>query len=93
MNQLAARDALTSSVKRVNVDERAGFATDHVEGFGDDYVRTLEQWQRRLDERLDDAVTLAGAERARIWRLYLRAARRGFETGFTSIYQVLCHTG
>jgi cyclopropane-fatty-acyl-phospholipid synthase len=73
--------------------ERAGFVTDHVEGFGDDYVRTLEQWQRRLDERLDDAVTLAGAERARIWRLYLRAARRGFETGFTSIYQVLCRTG
>ena len=24
----------------------------------------------------------------RIWRLYLRAARQGFLTGFTSIYQV-----
>ena len=24
----------------------------------------------------------------RVWRLYLRAARRGFETGFTGIYQV-----
>jgi hypothetical protein len=23
-----------------------------------------------------------------VWRLYLRAARRGFESGFTSIYQV-----
>jgi len=23
-----------------------------------------------------------------VWRLYLRAARNGFETGFTSIYQV-----
>ena len=32
----------------------------------------------------------AGAERLRVWRLYLRAARRGFETGFTSIYQVRC---
>ena len=31
---------------------------------------------------------LAGAERVRVWRLYLRAARNGFETGFTSIYQV-----
>jgi cyclopropane-fatty-acyl-phospholipid synthase len=28
-------------------------------------------------------------ERLRVWRLYLRAARNGFETGFTSIYQVL----
>jgi cyclopropane fatty-acyl-phospholipid synthase-like methyltransferase len=27
----------------------------------------------------------------RIWRLYLRAARRGFETGFTSIFQVVAH--
>ena len=31
---------------------------------------------------------LAGPERVRVWRLYLRAARRGFETGFTSVYQV-----
>ena len=31
---------------------------------------------------------LAGPERMRVWRLYLRAARAGFETGFTSIYQV-----
>ena len=29
-------------------------------------------------------------ERVRVWRLYLRAARNGFETGFTSIYQVRC---
>jgi cyclopropane-fatty-acyl-phospholipid synthase len=26
----------------------------------------------------------------RVWRLYLRAARNGFETGFTSIYQARC---
>lgn len=31
----------------------------------------------------------AGAERTRIWRLYLRAARRGFDVGLTSVYQVL----
>jgi cyclopropane-fatty-acyl-phospholipid synthase len=62
-----------------------------VESFGDDYAQTLAHWQRRLDERLDDAIRLAGAERVRIWRLYLRAARNGFRNGFTSIYQVLCH--
>ena len=32
----------------------------------------------RLDENLDRALELAGAERVRIWRLYLRAARQGF---------------
>jgi cyclopropane-fatty-acyl-phospholipid synthase len=63
--------------------------TEHVEGFADDYARTLREWATRLDDALDHAVALAGPERARVWRLYLRAARRGFETGFTSVYQVL----
>lgn len=69
--------------------ERAGFATEHVEGFADHYAETLRHWARRLDESLEQAIELAGPERVRVWRLYLRAARNGFETGFTSIYQVL----
>jgi cyclopropane-fatty-acyl-phospholipid synthase len=68
--------------------ERAGFVTEHVEGFADDYARTLREWARRLDEHRERAAQLAGEERLRVWRLYLRAARNGFETGFTSIYQV-----
>jgi cyclopropane-fatty-acyl-phospholipid synthase len=68
--------------------ERAGIVTDHVEGFADDYATTLSHWIRRLDDRLDEAVRLAGAERVRVWRLYLRAARNGFRSGFTSVYQV-----
>jgi cyclopropane-fatty-acyl-phospholipid synthase len=67
--------------------ERAGFEVEHVEGFRDDYAETLRHWARRLDENLDEATRLAGPERVRVWRLYLRAARNGFETGFTSIYQ------
>jgi cyclopropane-fatty-acyl-phospholipid synthase len=70
--------------------ERAGFAVEHVEGFPADYVETLRHWARRLDERLNEAATLAGWERVRVWRLYLRAARNGFETGFTSVYQARC---
>ncbi len=70
--------------------ERAGFVTRHVEEFGADYAETLRHWARRLDENLDDAVRLAGPERVRVWRLYLRMARRGFETGFLSIYQARC---
>jgi cyclopropane-fatty-acyl-phospholipid synthase len=68
--------------------ERAGFQTEHVESFREDYAVTLSHWSRRLDEHLDEAQALAGAERTRIWRLYLRAARHGFETGHTSVYQV-----
>jgi cyclopropane-fatty-acyl-phospholipid synthase len=69
--------------------ERAGLVTEHVEAFASDYALTLEHWARRLDEHLDDARRLVGAERTRVWRLYLRAARLGFETGFTAVYQVL----
>jgi cyclopropane-fatty-acyl-phospholipid synthase len=70
--------------------ERAGLEPEHVEGFRDDYVETLRHWARRLDENLDEATRLAGPERVRVWRLYLRAARNGFESGFTSLFQVRC---
>jgi cyclopropane-fatty-acyl-phospholipid synthase len=70
--------------------ERAGFVVEHVEGFAADYARTVREWARRFDERLEDARRLAGAERTRVWRLYLHAARIGFETGYESVYQVRC---
>jgi cyclopropane-fatty-acyl-phospholipid synthase len=68
--------------------ERAGFRTEHVEGFMEDYAITLRHWAQRLDDHLDRAQALAGPERTRIWRLYLRAARRGFDTGLTAVYQI-----
>ena len=68
--------------------ERAGFHTEHVEGFREDYAVTLRHWTQRLDERLPEAEALAGVERTRVWRLYLRAAGQGFEQGLTAVYQV-----
>ena len=70
--------------------EAAGLVTEHVEGFAADYATTLTHWIERLDANLDRATELAGPERVRVWRLYLRAARNGFRTGFTSVYQVRC---
>jgi cyclopropane-fatty-acyl-phospholipid synthase len=70
--------------------ERAGLETHHVEDFRLDYAETLRHWARRLDEHLVEAERIAGPERLRVWRLYLRAARQGFETGFTSVFQVRC---
>ena len=84
-------DALTLHLSRSTLAlERAGFVTEHVEGFADDYAQTLTHWIGRLDANLDEARELAGAERVRVWRLYLRAARNGFRTGYTSIYQARC---
>jgi cyclopropane-fatty-acyl-phospholipid synthase len=68
--------------------ERAGLTTEHVEGFVEDYAITLRHWAQRLDRDLPRAEALAGAQRTRVWRLYLRGARRGFEDGYTAIYQV-----
>jgi cyclopropane-fatty-acyl-phospholipid synthase len=70
--------------------ERAGFETLHVENLHTDYAETLRHWTARFDEHLADAERLAGPERVRVWRLYLRAARNGFETGQTAVYQMLC---
>jgi cyclopropane-fatty-acyl-phospholipid synthase len=69
--------------------ERAGIEPTHVEGLRQDYVDTLSEWIARLDANLAEAERLAGGERVRVWRLYLRAARNGFATGFTSIFQIL----
>jgi cyclopropane-fatty-acyl-phospholipid synthase len=69
--------------------EKTGFETRHVEGLRMDYAQTLREWLRRLDSNYEEALRIAGPERMRVWQVYLRAARRGFETGFTSVYQVL----
>jgi cyclopropane-fatty-acyl-phospholipid synthase len=68
--------------------ERGGLETQHVEGFRMDYAETLTHWAQRLDDHVDEAERLVGPERMRIWRLYLRAARNNFTSGFTSVYQV-----
>jgi len=82
-------DGEALSLSRVQLAlERAGFHSDHVEGFREDYARTLRDWTARLDEHLQEAERLAGVQRTRIWRLYLRAARHGFDTSITAVYQV-----
>lgn len=70
--------------------ERAGLETLHVENLHSDYAETLRHWAMRLDENLEEAIRMGGEERVRVWRLYLRAARNGFETGLTGVYQMLC---
>ena len=85
-------DAAPLHVSRVlTAVEAAGLEPTHVEGFRLDYARTLNEWARNLEANAERAQELIGAERMRIWRLYVRAARRGFETGFTSVFQVLAY--
>jgi cyclopropane-fatty-acyl-phospholipid synthase len=82
-------DAAPLHLSRIQLAlERAGLHTRHVEDFPDDYARTLLEWQRRFEANLERARSLGGDERVRVWRIYLRVARQGFESGFLSVYQV-----
>jgi cyclopropane-fatty-acyl-phospholipid synthase len=83
-------DAAPLHLSRIQLAvERAGLHTRHVEDFPDDYARTLLEWQQRFEANIDRARELGGDERVRVWRIYLRVSRRGFESGFISVYQVL----
>ena len=85
-------DAVPLHLSRVQAAlERAGFETRARRGLRASTTRARSRtgssaWTRTPRE----AERLAGIERLRVWRLYLRAARSGFRTGFTSIYQVRC---
>ena len=82
-------DAAPLHLSRIQLSlERAGLHTRHVEDFPDDYARTLLEWQRRFESNLERARELGGDERVRVWRIYLRVSRQGFENGFMSVYQV-----
>jgi cyclopropane-fatty-acyl-phospholipid synthase len=70
--------------------ERAGFEPLNVENLHTDYAETLRHWTVRFEEHLAEAEELAGTERTRVWRLYLRAARNAFETAQNAVYQLLC---
>jgi cyclopropane-fatty-acyl-phospholipid synthase len=83
-------DAAPLHVSRITFAvERAGLVPQTVEGFHADYAETLRHWSERLDSNHERALELAGPERMRVWRLYLRTARRGFESGFIGLFQVL----
>lgn len=69
--------------------ERAGFEVRDVEALREHYARTLRHWVANLENAGEQAISLVGAGRARIWRLYMAASALGFEDGGLGIHQVL----
>jgi cyclopropane-fatty-acyl-phospholipid synthase len=65
------------------------FELRHVETLREHYARTLRCWVANLEAHYEEAVRLAGAERARIWRLYMAASAHAFDRGDLGIYQTL----
>ena len=54
---------------------RTGLEVRDVESLREHYARTLRAWVANLETHWDDAQTLAGPGRARVWRLYMAASR------------------
>lgn len=66
-----------------------GFEVRDVEALREHYVRTLRHWVGRLEANWEEATSLVGAPRARIWRLYMAACCLNFEEGRLGVDQVL----
>ena len=73
----------------VTVLQQAGFEVRDVESLREHYARTLRSWVANLETHWDEAAAVAGAARARIWRLYMAGSAVNFEEGRTMIHQVL----
>ncbi len=69
--------------------ERAGFEVRDVESLREHYSRTLHAWVENLESHWIEAVSLVGAPRARVWRLYMAGSAVGFDDGGLGLHQVL----
>ncbi len=69
--------------------EDAGWEVRDGESLREHYALTLRSWVANLDAGYEEAVRLAGAERARIWRLYMTGAAMAFESGEIAIHQTV----
>jgi cyclopropane-fatty-acyl-phospholipid synthase len=70
-----------------------GLEVRHLETLREHYGLTLRAWVRNLEARWDEAVSLVGSARARVWRLYMAASAVGFEQNRLQVHQVLAVTG
>lgn len=69
--------------------ERAGFEVRDVEVIREHYGLTLRRWVANLEADWARAMGLAGAGRARVWRLYMAACALAFERNRIGVNQVL----
>ncbi|HZD05306.1 MAG TPA: cyclopropane-fatty-acyl-phospholipid synthase family protein, partial [Longimicrobiales bacterium] len=69
--------------------ERQGFEVRDVESLREHYARTLRHWVRRLEARADQAIALVGEPTYRVWRLYMAASARLFQTARLGVIQTL----
>lgn len=90
MNRYVFPDAELLTVGEIaQVMADHGFEIRHEENLREHYARTLAHWGENLMADWDSAVALAGAGRARVWRLYMAASRLLFATNRMQLHQLL----
>jgi cyclopropane-fatty-acyl-phospholipid synthase len=60
-----------------------------VEDLRPHYPRTLLHWVSRLQKAEAEAVATAGAERYRIWRMFMAGMAYAFDAGWMGVAQIL----
>ncbi len=73
----------------VGLLEQAGLEVLGVESMRLHYVRTIRAWLANLEDNADAATKVIGAERVRLWRLYLAGGALAFEEGRMGVDQIL----
>lgn len=73
----------------LQIAERAGFEVRDVENLREHYTRTLRAWVANLERNRDAAVSAAGTQAFRAWRLYMAGSAQGFRTGRMGLFQSL----
>ncbi len=69
--------------------ERVGAEVRDVESLREHYALTLRQWRERLAAHWDEAESIVGRQRLRLWELYLAGSETGFRTNALAIHQIL----
>jgi cyclopropane-fatty-acyl-phospholipid synthase len=67
----------------------AGLEILDVEDLRPHYPQTLARWLARLEAAREPAIAAAGAERYRIWRMYMAGMAYAFDRGWLSVCQTL----
>jgi len=66
----------------------AGLELTDAESLRRHYALTLRHWSDGFERSLPELERLAGAQRARIWRVYLAGCAHAFAKGWINIYQL-----
>ncbi|MGA0545517.1 class I SAM-dependent methyltransferase [Brevundimonas sp. VNH65] len=68
---------------------RLGFETLDVEDMREHFELTLKHWEDRLYDRREEAYTLVGEARTRLWLIYFALFKKAFERGSVLVYQTV----